>query len=295
MNGLTFTFLASTFAALANFFFRKSSSESKASETSNLYLLIYFFFSFVISIFIYREIHMATPSWIMIGVGALVGILNVILMRVTSKALSSGPAGLTFAFQNASAIFPGIFLFFTFGVAYGFTCSITQVIGLLLVLFGLYWGCRNEGKTGINMTWLKYAIACFTVQILALFLMQARCVLFDCESIPIQQEDDIWFMPAQFAAATLLQGFACLKELNKLNKKIFIYGACGGFANGGSTCLLLLATKWALPYEKTILFPSFSVATIILCNLWACKLYNERFNTVTNATCAIGIVISALA
>ncbi len=295
MSGLTFTFLASALAALANFFFRKSSSESKASDPTNMYLLVYFFFSFVISLFIYREIHMATPSWIMIGVGTLVGILNVILMRITSKALSNGPAGLTFAFQNASAIFPGLFLFFTFGVAYGFTCSITQVIGLLLVLFGLYWGCRNEGKTVINMTWLKYAIACFAVQILALFLIQARCVLFDCESIPIQQEDDIWFMPAQFAAATLLQGFICLKELSKMNRKLFLYGAWGGFANGGSTCLLLLATKWALPYEKTILFPSFSVATIILCNLWACKLYNEKFNTVTNATCAIGIVISTLA
>ncbi|MGK5593814.1 MAG: hypothetical protein ACSNEK_00450 [Parachlamydiaceae bacterium] len=295
MNGLSLTLLASGCSALANFFFRKNSSESKVPATPNLYLLVYFFFSFIISLIIYREIHMATPSWIMIGVGSLVGMLNTVLMRITSKALSSGPAGLTFAFQNASAIFPGIFLFFTFGVAYGFTFSLTQVIGLFLVLFGLYWGCRTEGGASLNMTWLKYALACFVVQILAFSLMQVRCVLFDCESVPIRQEDDIWFMPAQFATATLLQGFWCLKELKKMNKSLFFYGASGGLANGGATCLLLLATKWALPYEKTILFPSFSVATIVLCNLWAYKLYNEKFNTVTNATCAVGIAISALA
>ncbi|KAF3363133.1 Uncharacterized protein PHSC3_000319 [Chlamydiales bacterium STE3] len=293
MNGITFALLASGCASFANYFFRRSSS-SNMSSGPNFYLFIYFLSSFLISLVIYAELRLHSPSWLMIGIGALLGMLSIGLMLATSQALSRGPAGLTFAFQNASAIFPGILLFLIFGASYGFSCSLCQVIGLLFVLFGLYWGCRGERQGNASFAWLKYALACFIIQIAALSLMQARCLLFECDFIPVQAEDDIWFMPAQFATATVLQGFICLYEKAKAQKQVIFYGTMAGIANGAATCLLLLATKIALPIEKTILFPSFSVATIILCNVWASKLYGEKFNTITNATCAAGIVISAL-
>ena len=46
--------------------------------------------------------------------------------------------------------------------------------------------------------------------------------------------------------------------------------------------MLLLATKSALSFEKGILFPCFAVSAMILCNIWACKLYHEKFNYLTN-------------
>lgn len=293
MQGLTFTFLASGCASFANFFFRKN-SVSNFSVNTNFYLFIYFIFSFFISIAIHPEIIFYSPNLIMTGTGVIVGMLNIGLMLVTARALQLGPAGLTFAFQNASAIFPGVLLFLLFGSSFGFSVTMLQIAGLLLVLFGLYWGCRNEKQDGLSLKWLKYALSCFAIQVFALSLIQARCLLFDCSQFNVVSGDDIWFMPAQFGTAAILQGFLCWLEQKKMGKREAVFGICAGVANGAATCFLLIATKTALPFEKTILFPCFSVSTIILCNLWASKFYGEKFNAVTNIICTIGIVISSI-
>lgn len=293
MQGLTFTFLASGCASFANFFFRKNSVSTFAVNT-NFYLFIYFVFSFFISIAIHPEIIFYPPNLMMTATGVIVGLLNIGLMLVTARALQLGPAGLTFAFQNASAIFPGVLLFLLFGTSFGFSVNLAQIAGLLLVLFGLYWGCRNEKQDGLSLKWLKYALGCFAIQVFALSLIQARCLLFECSQFSVNPSDDRWFMPAQFFTAAFFQGFICWLEKKKVGKMEAVFGLCGGVANGAATCCLLLATKNALPFEKTILFPCFSVSTIILCNLWASKFYGEKFNLLTNIICTLGIVISSI-
>jgi len=222
-------------------------------------------------------------------------------MLFTFQALRKGPAGLTFAFQNASAVFPGIFLFLIFGLEFGFAFSYFQLLGMVLVLVGLFLGVRgkneNSGSPPISKTWIKYAIACLLIQILALTCIQGRCVLFAEEklnwfsSLAVLEADDIWFMPGQFGATVILQGVIFGWEKRKLKSKEVAFGSLSGFANCICTGLLLAATKLASPSEQGILFPIFAVSTIVLCNLWARVLYQEKFNYTANGICALGIFV----
>ncbi len=302
MSSLVFVFLAAGSAALSNLFFRKNFTASTKVYTSNGYLLVFYFFAFILSFFIYPNLWTTNINFTVVLIGGCVGFLNVALMIITGRALQKGPAGLTFAFQNASAVFPGLILFSLFDSSFGFSCSNLQLVGMVLVILGLFLGAKKESSDSIvYLKWLKYALICFIVQILALTLIQGRCVLFEEDKLEgilayfaFTETDDIWFMPGQFGVALVLQSLIFLKEKRKLQSSEMICGSLGGFANFGSTCLLLLATKLALPWEKCILFPCFSVATIILCNLWANRLYKENFNLGANSICSFGIFLSVL-
>lgn len=297
MNSLSFALLASVSAALSNWFFRKNRDSDSYSPTG--YLNLFYFSSFVLSLFLYPDIWETRVNWIIVTIGATVGFLNSLLMVLTNQALKNGPAGLTFTFQIASAVFPGIILAFLVGPDFGFSCTYFQLFGIALVIFGLFSGAKNELGTHSNFRWLKYVIACFIVQVIALTCIQARSILFNyfepnwfSSDFTTTEADDVWFMPAQFGVAYIIQMSYFLYEKRVLQKREVIYGICGGCANFLSTALLLIATKIALPLEQSILFPCFAISTMLLCNIWANRLYKERFSFRTNAFCALGIIIA---
>ena len=158
---------------------------------------------------------------------------------------------------------------------------------------------ESDNQPKASSKWLKYALACFIVQILALTFIQARCILFDCDQtgglfsdFTLTEADDVWFMPGQFGASFIMQAIIFLRESKKFQWNEVIYGCLGGITNFSSTLLLLLATKFALPFEKGILFPCFAVASMVLCNIWANKFYNEKFNLKINALCSFGIFMA---
>ncbi len=301
MNSILFSLLASGCNSLSSLFFRKNADNSPATYSPSGYLVLFYFFSFILSFLIYPDTWKLNVNLTILVIGALVGLLNSTLMLLTSHALKQGPAGLTFAFLNASAVFPGLILFLFLGSDFGFSCSYTQLAGMVLVLTGLLLGAKkgSASKPKASFSWLKYALACFFVQILALTFIQARCILFDCNQVggifsdfTLTEADDIWFMPGLFGTSFLMQAVIFLRENKGFQKRDIVYGCFGGFANFASTCLLLLATKFALPHEKGILFPCFAVASMILCNIWANRLYNEEFNLKTNALCSFGIFMA---
>lgn len=301
MNSLVFSLLAAGCASLSSLFFRKNTDNTAAPSNPSGYLVLFYFFSFILSFLLYSDIWKVNINFIILSIGSCVGLLSSTLMLLTSRALRHGPAGLTFAFQNASAIFPGLILFLFLGSDFGFSCSYLQLAGMMLVLFGLFVGAKNEStsRPQSSYKWLKYALACFIVQIFALTLIQARCILFSYgemgevfSNLTLTEADDVWFMPGQFGASFVMQAVIFLKENKRFHKSEIIYGCLGGIANFSSTCLLLLSTKLALPFEKGILFPCFAVASMILCNIWANRLYNEKFNLKTNALCSCGIFMA---
>lgn len=303
MRGIGFSFLAAGSASLSNFFFHRNSHQSEKKVNSNIYLLFFYLVSFLASLILCYGALKQGISFTMLGLGVFVGLLNVLLMILTSRALQKGPAGLTFAFLSVSAVFPGLLLFLFFGEENGFSFSYQQLIGILLVVLGLYLGTKNESglRPMMLLKWLKYALAGLAVQILALSLIQGRLVVFDYtpfkeaeSSFSIATVEDAYFMIGQFGAAFLVQVIYFFTCNCRWPKKEVFYGSLGGAANFLSTFMLLLATKWALPYEKGILFPCFAVATLILCNLWANRLYGEKFNTTSNTTCAFGILIGLI-
>lgn len=296
MNSIILVSLAASSAALANLFFRVNSSDSKKEEsveqTVTSYLLVFYLLSFVSSFFLFPATLTTPINYWMLFVGGIAGLVNVMVMVLTAKALDKGPAGLTFAFQNSSSVFPGLLLFLIFGSAYGFHCSFIQVVGMVLVLLGLYLGTQGTNEKVKSFSWLKWAAAAFFMQMLALTLIQGRCILFSSEAIPITAADDVWFMPGQFGVSALALAVMYFQRGCTMKKSIIRNGSLAGIANCAATACLLLATKNALPQEKAILFPVFSVVTIVLCNLWANRLYQEKFNFLSTGVCAAGIFLS---
>lgn len=305
MNSIIFTSFAFLCAAFTNLAFRKN-SEKDPTSTSSGYLFLFYLFSFVTALVLSMEVVEIRFNLLSFLFGAVVGVLNVLLMYLTSKALNSGPAGLTFAFQNASAIFPALVLYAILGTNYGFSCTSFQLIGMSLVVFGLILGTKGTSQqkstTKVTWKWLKYAVLCFSVQIMALTIMQGRCVFF--EGAPFHgafaflahpDVEDIWFMPGMFGTALCIQSVVFFREKRVLSRAEIKYGIIGGIANCGSTCLLLLATNYAhMPSEKAILFPLFAIGTIVLCNLWANRLYQEKFNYTSCAICSLGILVGSI-
>lgn len=302
MTGIIFSLFAAGSAATSNLFFHKNLTLKEQADVKG-YLVFFYLISLLSTFFFMIKDLNESLHYGMVGIGAVVGILNIALMRFTFSALENGSAGLTFAFQSASAVFPGMILFLLFGEENGFTYSYQKLVGILIIIAGLFWGAKKASTpsgSGSLFQWLKYIFGAVAVQVLALSLIQARCVLMDCSpteafssSASLASRDDISFMLGQFGAAFLVQGLYFL-SLRQLPKKGAAFGALGGIANFTSSLMLLLSTKWAEPYEQALLFPCFSIATMITCNLWAKWLYGEKFYIVTNGTCAAGIIIGLL-
>ncbi len=309
MNFLLIILYAASFAALNNLIFRFNSSKS---TNINSYMSALYLFSFLLSLlFLNKEIEW---NWTIVSIGMVVGVLNVCLMYLTALALKDGPSGAVFAFQNGAALFPGLILFLIFGPSYGYSLSQFQILGIILIVIGLYSFARNispsptlsievsasQVKNTPSYKWLPYALAAFSFQVLALTLIQWRCLLFsNCADhflIPIRlpEATDSFFMPSFFATAFILQVSVLIYQKQSFNWREASYGLGGGIANSLSTFFLMMATKRALPNEQTFLFPLFAVIVIILCSAWAKLIYKEKFDLVSISFCASGILISQL-
>lgn len=290
---LIFIILAAIFAALSNLFFRRF-SHSKDQDPSS-YLLIYFVSSFFLVFALFPKVLHSPLQIGMILAGSCVGIFNFLMMQLTAKALKNGPSALTFAFQNVSSIFPSVLLFMIFGSQCGFSCTSPQLIGLILVVLGLLVGSRSQENSKLKTTWFFYAISCLVMQVAALSFIQGRYLIFGIEQHLAQSHvDDAWFMLGQFAICVVLQGIVCLRKGRHLFRREIQFGIFGGLCNFAATACLLYATTFALPQEKAMLFPIFAVSTIIFCNLWATRLYQEKFNFATNAICSLGIFLGSI-
>lgn len=297
MNTFIVIFMAASTAATANFFFRKGSK----NETG--YIINYYLVSFIISFFLFPDVFNTPWSTKAVFLGGLVGVLNFLMMQTLAQALKTGPSGLTFVIQNVGFIFPGVLLFLFFGERFGFEYHLSQFFGMLLVVSGVVLGvlgkkeAANEPKKTINKKWFFFALSSFLIQVVALLIIQWRCLVFTCDMpehmlIPwtLDPKYDVYFMPAQFGVSLILQFIVYLFK----RERLLNYGIAGGVFNGFSTFLLLLATKVALPWEATILFPVFASCVIVLCNLWASRFFNEKFNIASNLVCVAGVLVSSI-
>ncbi len=298
MAAIPFSFLAAGSGALNNYFYKKSTD----SSTSPKAFLFTFYTVSLLSALVLNP-SLFTDAWDIIPflVGGFAGLLNVVLMILISNALQTGSSGLTFAFQNASSIFPNLILFALFGSAFGFIVTPYQLVGMTLVLGGLFLGAGVTGKIKVSKRWIGYALGCFVVQALILTIFQWRCLLF-CSVpqshflIPVAYPAtaDCCFMPGFFLIALVFASMLFLQSNDKLSANQIYYGSLSGVANGLSTFFLLLATTHATPMEKGIIFPLFAVGVIILCNLWGRWFYKEPINIPANAFLSGGIVVASL-
>lgn len=291
---------AAILAAISNFFLRKN-QENKGSSLG--YLVHFYLFSLLICFFLAPRLFSTSWSPVLTTMGGIAGALNVLMMILTARALLTGPPGLTFAFQNAGAIFPSFFLFFLFGPTFDFYLSSYHLIGVLALLIGLYLGARTKNNAFAPFKkWILYASSTFFIQGIILSIFQWRCLLF---SIPSKEhpfipwsclpEEDVWFIPGFFIVATLLMSLLFIfKERRFFRATEFFYGMLGGVFNGATTFLLLLATNYAVAAQKAILFPFFAVGVIFFCSVWGKALYQEKVNWFAIALCIFGVFFSLI-
>jgi drug/metabolite transporter (DMT)-like permease len=295
MTIFLFAIAAAGCASLSNLFFRKCSSTHAGTYR---FLFIYFLVSFAGSFLIRPDLLAGAWNPMIFSVGCCAGILNVLMMIITSRALQHTSAGITFTFQNASSVFPNPLLFLFFGSSFEFIVTGHQIAGMFLILIGLFLGISQNTKdlTKSNK-WIKYVLGAFLVQIIILSIMQGRSIVFPEGEV---DDSDVWFMIGFFGMALLFQSMVYLNHKreqkgpqaeNKMSE--IVYGTLSGIANVSSTYLLLQATRWANPLESGLIFPLFAVSVIILCNLWGYWLYQERPKYSTIALCSSGIVVAA--
>lgn len=291
-------FIASSFASLANFFIRKN-LELKGSTKG--YFISAYACSLTISIIFNPQIVSTAFSPAMLLTGSVAGCLIVTLMGLTALTLTKGPAGLTFAFQTSGSVFPIMILFLLFGSAFGFFLNLWILIGLALVIIGLFWAAKPSGEDHhFKKGWLRYALSIFILHALLLALIQWRCLFFtDVPFSPLipfhcKASQDVWFMPGMFGMALVLQSLITIGSGHWPTFKELKYGLLGGISNGTSTYFLLLATTLASSLEKGILFPTFTVGIMMICNLWSSIFYSEKVNWRANFICSIGILIASI-
>lgn len=242
----------------------------------------------------------AAPS---LFLGLLAGFLLGAMMLSLGRSLEFGPSGLSFAAVNASSCAPGIIMTLIFGAALGFPYNLTNAIGTLMVLSGLFWAGNSHSKAKDYKHWLFYVLSAFSLHTALMCLMQWRALMLRPDiqvqgyKIPfaLQEASAQWFTPLMFFVAVLFQFFTYLKHSKHWpDRKEIFYGALGGISNGLAMYLMVKATRLATPLESVMLFPFFSVTIIAVANCFGQLVYKEKVNWPATGLAITGLLIGTI-
>lgn len=267
------------------------------------YLSIFFFVTFLSASYLNHIFSFQNPfSLPMASLGGITGLLMIVLMFGIGRSLQRGPSALSFAFLNSGSIIPPILMALLFGAAFGFSVTFANLLGMGITVAGLFWAARNNLKGNLSFEWLLFALFIFLFQGLLLTLYQWRCLIIT-EGLPYHllipfhctPQADLWFMPALFFTAALVQLFIFYISEKRMQSSVEgLGGIIGGIANGLGTFFVLRATWIATPEEKAMLFPTFAVLVILICSFAGRLFYKERINWLATVFLILGILIGTL-
>lgn len=291
---------AACFASITNFCMRKSIDAGGSAKT---YLVVQLSLAFIIMIILnpVRTGIYTWNSWAAL-LGIIAGLVLGFLMWSLGKTLEKGPPGLTFAALNSASVMPGAVMSLIFGVAFGHDYTFSNAVGSILVILGLFWAGWSIAKGQNKLLWILFASLTFITHVIFLSYLQWWALLSknNLPSSPLlpfylDPENSQWFMPMMLLTAALVQWTIYLTQETKRPKAAeIIYGAFGGVTNGICTFLMIVSAQLAIGWENVMIFPIFSVAIIIICNIWGQLLYKENVNWKANAICMIGLVIGTI-
>jgi len=300
MLGIQLILIAGLFVAGSNFCMRRSID---AGGTTKAFLMIQLFIVFLVAILL-NPVRSGNFEWSssMAVFGFAGGLILAFMMASLGKALESGPPGLTFAALNASTVMPSMMMALFFGGAFGYIYTLWNGVGSLLVVIGLFWAGWQAAKSEQKANWVAFVAGAFLLHVLFLIFLSWRALFIHFPnaedllfSFTPQDMETQWFMPMVFLAAFVVQSFIFAKAERRFpNQKEAIYGVSGGIANGIGTFFMIRATEVATPLEHAMIYPVFSIAIILLCNMWGKWLYQEQVNWKANAVCVIGILVGTL-
>ena len=292
--------LASLFIAVANFFMRRSLD---AGGTTKTYLFIQMLIAFLVAFLLgplkTGEYAMNAP---IVYLGLFSGIILAFMLCALGKSLEYGPPGLTFSILSSATVMPAILMALCFGDALRFTYTIWHGIGSILVIAGLFWAGKGLEGMRDRQSWLFFVVLMFSLHVLLLVVYQWRAIvlgatntreltrLFTSEEIRSQ-----WFTPMIYLGAVLVQSLLFLRtQPLRPQGREWLYGCIGGACNGLCTFFLIQATELASGLQTAVIFPLFSIGTILFSNLWGQYLYQEKVHWRACQVCASGILIATV-
>lgn len=234
--------------------------------------------------------------------GFISGVILICMLFFLGKALEKGPPGFTFSLLSAGTVMPAILMAVFFGAGSGFPYTFWHGLGSLFVLGGLFWG--GMGVSGLRdfKKWFFFSFLMFFLHVALLTLFQWRAFLLKIPNmeevvsfLTSEQIKSQWFLPFMFLGAALIQAVIYFStEKRRFTSREVCCGVLGGAANSMGVFFLIYSTEIASPIENAVIFPIYSVATIILSNLWGQKLYDEKVNWKACQLCAFGLVIGTV-
>lgn len=292
--------LAGAIIALSNLAMRKSLDGGKSAKG----FLVFQMLSGCLFSILLNPALSGNYSWntSIVYFGLISGAILACMLFFLSKALESGPPGFTFSILSAATVMPAIVMALVWGDSHGFPYTIWHGLGSLFVLGGLFWA--GKGLVGLQdwKRWAFFSCMMFLLHIALLSLFQWRAFLLKMSSsqtisslFTFEEIQSQWFLPFMFLGAFVIQLAIYWKtEKRKFEFSEISYGLLGGAANGIAVFFLLWSTEIASSLQNAVIFPIYSVATIILSNLWGQKLYAEQVNWKACQFCAFGLVIGTV-
>lgn len=293
-------FLAGAFVSLSNLFLRKSADSGGTTKGFLVFqTAMGFLVAFSLNPLRTGDYAVNVPIAVL---SILAGLVFAAFFFSLGRALENGPPGLTISILNGSTVMPAIVMALCFGAARGFPYTSYHAIGSLLVLMGLFWAGHRLHGLKDRKAWVTFAFSMFALHILILVLFQWRALLLNAANpqeifsfFSREQIRSQWFMPLMFLTATSIQLAIFIRNEKRWpQRKEVFYGVLGGAANGLCTYFMIWATEVATPLENAVIYPVFSVVTIILSNLWGQRLYQEQVNWRACQVCALGLVVGTV-
>ena len=297
---ILFMILAGGFISFSNLFMRKSIDQG---GTTKGFLIFQMAIAFVVA-FLLNPVK--TGNYACNGsiatLGIVAGCILALMLFCLGRSIEKGPAGLTFSILNAATVMPAVVMALLFGISYGFPYTIWHAMGSFLVLFGLF--LAGKGLQGLQdrRGWVLFCSSMFALHILLLVLFQWRALLLNLPNpeelvsfFTSEQIQSQWFTPIMFLAAAAVQIVLFSVYERRWPRPLeAYYGVLGGVMNGFCTYFMIRATEVANPLENAVIFPIFSVVTIVFSNLWSQMLYQERVNWRACQFCAFGLVVGTV-
>jgi hypothetical protein len=295
-----FVLISGAFVALSNLMMRKSIDSGGTAKGYLVFMMLTAFGSAVLLEPVSRGNYASNGAALLLG--SLAGGILAFMLHFLGRALEKGPPGFTFSLLSSSSVMPAILMAFLFGSRYGFPYTSWHAIGSLFVVAGIFWAGRDLSGLQDRNRWVLFVTAMFLLHVALLSLFQWRALLLNLPHpeeisniISAEEIKSAWFLPFMFLTSGLIQLWMFIaKEKRKPRPKEALYGILGGALNGTGTFFLIWATSTSTPFESAIIFPMYSVAIIILSNLWGQKLYQERVNWKACQVSALGLIIATV-
>lgn len=292
--------ISSFFAASYNFCMRKSVGHFSNAKS---FLMIELWFAALFSI----AIHPARSGFQIwngeiLTFGILVGMIFGYMLYFLGQALEKGPAGLTIAGLNSSNVLPSIFMCLIFGTKFGFSYNVFHALGSLLVMMGIFWASFDLEEHFDKKSWGSKAFLAIFLHVFFLLFMQWRALMINLPDavgylrlFSREVAKNPWFTPAMYISAALVHTaifFRSEKRAPSLSE--YKMGMVGGIFNALYAFFLIWSSEKATTFEHAMLFPMFSVFTILLCNLWGKWIYQESIHWKACHLSLLGLVLGTV-